>query len=486
MATLTAVDWDRREARVLTAALRGRTLRIEHAFSVAWSGDEYDVAGRAEVLRNELRSRGITKGEAIVCVSRSAVELKQLELPPAPDDDLPDLVRFQALRELHAVSEGSPLDFTASPAEDGRPRSVLVAALEAKYLTAVRGVCESAGLRVRRVLLRPCATASMVTRRFSQTGRPLRLTIDVGREEAEFVATSGHDVVLLRAARLPTEYDAEELIRTLSSELRRTSAAVRYQLGGRAIESIALCGTHAEHDETVRRLSTELELPVEIVDPTELIAGLGYTTSTSSDLHHRLAPLAGGLLDEAEGIAPAFDFLHPRKRRPPPNRRRQTLIGGAIAASLVLAGYGFVSSRLSALDRELAGLRTQSSQLGPLVKEAEEVQRRAAEVEKWLQTDVVWIDEMRRLAEKMPPARELMLTQFRAAAHPQGGEMQLTGMLADTAAGDALESALRDERHKVEGRGRRHDTTNSKYPWRFQTSIVVQNGATVSTPKGAR
>ena len=474
MSMLTAIDWDRREARVMTATLRRRTLHIEQVFAVAWSSDEADVVQRTEALKTELRKRGIGRGDVLVAISRGAVELKQLELPPAPDDDLPDLVRFQALRELHAVTDVSPLDFTTTPAEEGRPRSVLAAAVDPGYLSSIQAICEGAGLRVRRVLLRPCETASLVTRRFSTEGNPLRLTIDAGREEAEFIATVGHDVVLLRAARLSGDFDSAEYARSLASELRRTLAAVQHQSGGRRVETIALCGAQSEFAATMQGLTQGVDLPIEIVDPAELLAGIGYETMATGETQTRLAPLVGALLDEAEGIAPAFDFLHPRKRRPPPNMRKRLLVGGLAAATIAALGFFTVQSQLSALDRELETLRDQAKALAPAVAEAEEIQKRAGEVEKWLRTDVLWLEELARLAQQLPPAQEVMLTQLRLAAHPQGGELQLTGVLAESSAGDDLEAALRDERHTVEGRGRRHDPKDSRYPWRFQSTVVVK------------
>src|SRR5262245_54732699 len=114
MPTLIAIDWDRREARIIAASTQGRSLRIERVFAVPWSSegtDEAAVTARAAALKSALREHGVGRGDALVTIARAAVELKQLELPPAPDAELPDLVRFLARRELHAFDETAPLDF---------------------------------------------------------------------------------------------------------------------------------------------------------------------------------------------------------------------------------------------------------------------------------------------------------------------------------------------------------------------------------------
>lgn len=477
MPTLIAIDWDRREARVVVATTQGRSFGIEQAFGVPWSGEETGdaaTAARAAALKSALRERGVSRGDALVTIARGVVELKQLELPPAPDDELPDLVRFQARRELHLSDENAPLDFVAVPAEAGKPRTVLAAAVEAKLIEQIRATCEGAGLRLRRVLLRPCATASLAIRNLADAGRPLRLTVDVGGDEAEIVALAGHDVVLLRAARLSGDAGSSDYARALTSELRRTTAAVQYQAAGRRVESITLCGPNAELTSIAAGLSSELELPVQVVDPAERFSESGARVSAPAELRRRLGPLVGALVDEVESVAPAFDFVNPRRRPEPPNRRRQFVAVGAAVAAVVLVGGGAVWWKLRSLDDQIAALKRQSAQLNPVVKEADAADKRAAEIEKWLQSDVVWLGELARLAERFPPAKEAMLTQLRLTAHALGGEMFLHGAMAESSTGDAIETQLRDATHVVEGRGRRHAPDASRYPWQFQTAIVVK------------
>lgn len=486
MANLIAIDWDRREARIVAATTQGRGLRIEQVFAVAWAGEASDDAAdvaRSTALKNALREKGISRGDALVTIARGSVELKQLELPPAPDEELPDLVRFLARRELHAFDEAAPLDFVAVPAEEGKPRTVLAAAIEAKLVEQIRAVCDAAGLRLRRVLLRPCATASLAVRKFADVERPLRLTVDLGGDEAEVVATAGRDVVLLRAARLPSESAPAEYGRALTSELRRTLAAVQYQSGGKPVESITLCGTRGGQTELAESLTSDLQLPVHVVDPGERLAELGATIDVPLELRKRLGPLLGALVDEAEDIAPAFDFLNPRRRPDPPNRRRRAVAWGAAAAVVVLAAWGATWLQLKKMDDQIDALRKESAALNPAIKEADLLDKRAAEVEKWLKADIVWVDELARLAKLFPPAKEAMLTQLRLSSHVQGGEMHLNGVLTDSVIGDKADTSLRDEKHVVEGKGRGYDPESSQYPWRFETTVIVKNGAPLPVAK---
>ena len=98
-----------------------------------------------------------------MAVGRGSIELRQLQLPPAPDEELPDMVRFQAAREFNELDENWLLDFV--PIDQGAegPRTVLAMAIAPAVIRQIEGVCEQAGLKMQRLLLRPCAAASLLT-----------------------------------------------------------------------------------------------------------------------------------------------------------------------------------------------------------------------------------------------------------------------------------------------------------------------------------
>src|SRR5687767_2904296 len=102
MAKHLALEWDSRQARVAVASTRGTQLVLEQAFCVPLlAGDAADETAErvGEKIGAALAARRIPRLDTMVAVGRASIELKQLQLPPAPDEDLPDLVRFQAQRE---------------------------------------------------------------------------------------------------------------------------------------------------------------------------------------------------------------------------------------------------------------------------------------------------------------------------------------------------------------------------------------------------
>ena len=96
-----------------------------------------------------LAARGLGRIDTLVAVGRSNVELRQLTVPPAPDDELPQMVHFQALREFNALEEDWPLDFMPLDDASDQPRNVLAAAIDPARVAQIEATCQAAGLKPR-------------------------------------------------------------------------------------------------------------------------------------------------------------------------------------------------------------------------------------------------------------------------------------------------------------------------------------------------
>ena len=70
-------------------------------------------------LAAALADRGLKRSEVLLAIARGKAELRVLSLPQVPDEELPDLVRFQALRQFPSLGEDWPLDFLTDRAGGG-------------------------------------------------------------------------------------------------------------------------------------------------------------------------------------------------------------------------------------------------------------------------------------------------------------------------------------------------------------------------------
>jgi hypothetical protein len=335
MANLIGLEWDDREARVVAGTSRGGSLVVEHAFSISWpapaEGGKPTAPPAAEIgrrLADELTSRRIPRGEAIVAVSRTVIELKPMTLPPAPDEELPDMVRLQSQREFTTLHEGSPIDYIPLSGSATEPRNVLAAAISPELIKQVRQVCDGAGLKLVRLTLRPCGAAALLNRAHPKAER-VRLLVDLMWDDADLTVLVGDQVTYLRTVRLPVDATTGDVARPLVSEIRRTMAAAQNQLGAQRVEAVYFCGDQRQ-SAAAEALGKSLEQPVRAFDPFQGLELGGALRSGGIVEASRFAPLLGTLSEEAAGARPAIDFLHPR-RRPAQKTRTQRVRPLALA-----------------------------------------------------------------------------------------------------------------------------------------------------------
>lgn len=482
MALLLALEWDSNEARVAVGRTRGREVVIEDAFTVDLEprdpGQTFHAPHVGARVAAELTARNIGRVETLVAVGRKEIELRLLSVPPAPAEELPDVVRFQAMRQFSSLGEDWPLDFIPLVTGDETPTSVLAATLSPEHVKQIRATCEVGQLSPRRMVLRPMAAASLLSHQLPDAQQRCRLMVDLLSDEADLTVLEGERVVFLRTCRLPHDSEPNIQNNALIGEIRRTMVAAQNQLGGRRVEYVIVCGNPSDHTQLVDRLARDLALPVECFDPFAALALTDDLRRRLPDRHGRFAPLLGMLVDEAAGTRHAIDFLNPRKRPPPPDRRRQRAMMAA-AAALVVGAVGFyIWNSFASLDRQIAET---TKQLGTTQKTLPQWQKKikdAEEVEKFTHGDINWLDELHRLsdAKYFPSAEEAIITQLYAGSRePQGGTLGLEGLVTEPGVINRMENSLRgnDNRHAVAGTGTTSDGRDKHYRWTFRESVVI-------------
>ena len=478
MARYIALEWDGREARVAIATTQGASVTVEDAFAIPLPNRAEDSAdaesGVGQAIADALSAHKVGRGQGLVAIGRASIELKQLTLPPAPDEELPELARFQAMREFNSLGDDWTLDFLPMADAPDAPRQVLAAAISPEFLGQIRETLAIAKITPEHLALRPCAAASLLCRSSDSRDYRAKLLVDLLAEEADLTVLVEEQVVFLRTTRLPSDHSSDpESIRLLVGEIRRTIAAAQNQLGGEKVEAVYLCGAGAKLGALAARIEEGVGLPTRLFDPFAGRSVSGKLKSQPPVASGRFAPLLGMLLDQAYGGKHAIDFLNPRRRPDPPNRRRKGLLVAAAAATVLLCGLYWIWQELGKLDHEITELQESSKKHSKLVAKAKENESAAKEIGAWTSKDVSWLDELRELAIDMPSSEEVLLTRLTMSQHDDGGQIDLDGLARDATAAANLESKLRDEKHRVQGRGLTQDTSKENYGWKFTTSIVL-------------
>ncbi|MGD9644385.1 MAG: type IV pilus biogenesis protein PilM [Pirellulales bacterium] len=476
MPRLLALEWDAQEARFVLANVRRGNLELEQAGAIplppAPEGEKLPPETAGQIIRTALAVRKIGGAPALVVVGRSQVELRQLTLPPAPDEELPELVRNLALRELSAANESSIIDYMRLPAEPGEQQPVLAAALHGEQLTLQSTIAKAAGLRLRRLVLRPYAVSGLLARQMQPRER-LCLLVDGNWQEAELSVLADGQVVVSRTVRLPAAAEGEPPCGPLLAEIRRTVIAVQNQPGGGSIEAVYVCGESDYHHDLVRGLEEELSLAAELFRPfagQQLASGLRDDAPPNPG---RYAGLIGALVDEAHGTH-AIDFLHPRQPVAPQGRRRVAVLAASLCAVLALAGWYAAWSRFSAVDAEISALSRELKDLDLSVKRAVEKETAVAAIEEWSLGNVCWLDELRDLSLRFPKPRDAVVLRMTLGGRPAGGgQIDLEGLVRDHSIVRRMETSLRDDHHEVSTRRVQESVQGATYTLRFDTSMGV-------------
>ncbi|MDX1962200.1 MAG: hypothetical protein SFX18_03540 [Pirellulales bacterium] len=457
MSKLLALEWDDHEIRAVAGSPRGTELVLEHIWRMplpvmATAGDgvpngpvtlapEVPASTITNALKQAIADRGLRKTRTLVSIGRSNLELKDLSLPPAPDEDLPELVRFQALREFNNYAEDWPLDYLPIPGDPAQPRSVLAAALPPSALQAIRQICHNAGLQLDSVVLRPCAAASLVNQCLPDQ-RGVRLLVDILAEEIDLTVLVAETPQLMRTARLHPELPPAELQRALLNEIRRTLASASNRLHGRRIDSVILCGDDQQQAELAKLLEQELKLPITTFDPLRAVVTTPAQERELPAQHSHFAPLIGLLAGAARETRPLLDFLHPRQKPVPQSQSRVWALAGSLAAVATLALVALGWWKLSLLSGELSTLNKQISTLQKNVKPNETFLKETTEIDTWLTADLPLIKELSALSRLLPPAKELKITQLNYSATKTGGVLRLNGVVNDLKQVQAVAQAI--------------------------------------------
>ncbi len=467
-----ALEWSSREIRVAVASGRGQRAVIDHAFAVPWSDDESAAESREQRIGQriaaELDARGIAHHPALVAVGRTSIELRQLQLPPAPDADLPDMVRFQASREFNELDENWLLDFVPIDQGADAPRTVLATAIAPAVIRQIEGVCDAAGLKMQRLLLRPCAAASLLTR--NRTGKPgqYRLLVDLLADESELTVVVDGKAVFLRTTRLASDPPP---LPALLAEIRLTMAAVQNQLAGNKVGGVLLSGHGAMEAELAKSIEAELGMPAELSDPFDRLELGPALRKAMPERPGRFAALLGMLLAEIQGTGHAIDFLHPRRRAETPSRRKQWIIA-ATAAALLPLGY-LIYSRVGnyQLSSEVSRLSAESTQLERRLTAAKKTHATVAEINKLTSGETNWLDKLYALSEGFPPVRDAVLGQITFGIRQGKGQVEMEGWVRDADVIGKMEERVRARAGQVHSKRTYEDHSVKNYSWKFEATV---------------
>ena len=464
------------DEQILVAAARvsQRSVKITHMFSVDLAGDA-EVA--AEALKSSLAKNGLSRADAAVIVSRADAEIRELTVPPAPDNEIPDMVRFIANNEFVSLSEAWALDYVPLRGDETQSRDVLAVGISPELQQRVMAITNAAGLKVKHLLLRPLATIDLLGAELAD-GK-CRLIIDPNGDQADISVVDGDLLLTTRTIRLAATSGLSERTSTLMAEARRTLASAKAALGDRTVSEVVVFGESDNFGDLASEIETKLEVGVRLGLPSQF-ASVASGCDTP-EFPERFAAVLGALEKQGAKESYRLDFVNPRKPIVvKQDRSRMYLAAAAVAGVLViLMGSGWwmlrqQTSEIARLKEDLASLERMNKGVGdnPSV---EQITNEVDKIDAWKAADINWLKELGEYSERSLTPDDNIVDVFDAITGLKaGGNARIVVNMRTTAVGKEAEliAELSEASYSVKPTRGAVDPADKSYP--LSTSLKVE------------
>ncbi len=453
-----------------------QSLEVSHAIEIPVEADQSD-ATIAEKLKQIVEEHGLGRSETTVVLSRSQSELREIELPPAPDDELPDMVMFKAKGDFASFNDRWLLDFVSLDDDQSQPRKVLASAIPPTIGERVQAIIEPSGLKLKRMVLRPFSIMELLRARINDD--QARLVVNPGDDFTDIVVSKGNQAVSTRSIRMSTYHSADKRSQQMVSEVRRTIASSKRQLGGVAISGLILLDDEKTNRHLVGNLKERLKIDVDVVDPFDGLSRIGQA-KTSIDSPWQFSPLLGSLVHEGNANAPAIDFLNPSRRSVPVVDRSRWWLYGSLAGLAAVLTIFFGWWTLSSQKAEIAKLNQDlidsiSVNEGDMNRPSVDTTLgRTGKIDNWQKANVNWLDELDEVSQRFLTADEAIVSNWNAAVRRNIPTVVVSGRVVNNVEDRKLFESLESRPFVVTPTKGDVSKGDEEYPYTFGNTLVKQ------------
>lgn len=451
MSHIVALEFQHPDLLVTAARVRGNRLQIEHVASIRIADvDPVDWGG---LLKQELAAARVGKSDAVGIIGREEAEVRELVVPPAPNDELPEMIRFQARSEFGMWNENWALDFVPLTDDASLPRHVLAAAVPPERLQQLNSVCDAAGLRLKHVLFRPYAAVDAF--RPQLEGGEATLIVDHHGDRVDLTVSRGTRVLATRSVKPSADPATEQGAAHLVGEARRTVAAVGSRLEQGGIQQVLLCQPNPL---LANQLSDRLGVSTETIVPFDQ-SSVRFRGNRPS-FANQLSAIVGALRQQESEIRHEIDFLHPRKKVVKQiDYRRYGIIAAAATFGFLclgLIGWWVLANQQAEIDRlrgERSKLEAENSgtRNGVAIGVAsDQIIGEVTTIDEWKSRDLNWLEELYQISDRFLTPDDAIVDSFEARLTRDEPTITLAGRLAGANVDRELKTTLMERPFNVQ------------------------------------
>jgi Tfp pilus assembly PilM family ATPase/Tfp pilus assembly protein PilN len=475
MTDILAIDWEPHRICGVCADVGKSSIRITNSFSLEVSEELQLSPNELGVwLREQLNALRISTRQTYVSLAREDVTVRHLELPIVSDDELPEMVRFQAAAKSTIPLDQLSLDFLPLPtAADADMREVLVASVHQDRLRRLRSVTNAAGLELISVGVSSIASAALVG--LSQKG-----TIDASGDVSLIVARHGGRLEISITSQgyvYLTHSSQSESMAPVLGEISRSMVALQKRLPGARVVRCWLIGSDDEESELSAAIRERFQCDVVRLDPFQA-ATVKLACTPDQSPHGAFAGPIGQLVREISEAVATVDFLNPRKAAEKRDYRKVKAIAAAAAAVVLFSVmYGYRVLRVSQLEEQITAVKSEDKTQKEFISQYKPKKEVAEAIEEWDASNVDWLQQADALAKTMDGTERFYLTklQFAEGTRKELGTIAASGNARERFDVESLNAQL-TTRHELEVNAKpiKSSGKDGKYPEQFELDVRLK------------
>lgn len=466
-----ALEIEKHEVRVAISQSTGKQVRIRNAFQVPLMEDDSDQQ-IGEKLKKALSSHGASRGEAIIVVSRCQVEIREIDVPPVPDNELPALVRFKSKSEFAAVTDNWSIDFVELSGSEESSRELMATALSAQVSERLCKIVEAANLKPKSIVLRPFSTLDLISSEINDEN--LNMVASPNGDQIDLTLVNAGKTILTRTVRSNAHGDINKLFQQLTLEAQRTLVSATKRICNKQLEKIVVCGESSTYGPLGVAFKETLDADTVFIDPFEQIR----LRDAKPESPEKYAALIGALVHQGKDQKHKIDFLNPRQPvLEKSNHNSKYILAGAVAAMILTAvflGWWTLRSqteKLSQLNQQYTQLQRENAGNAG-VKGVEQVIGEVELVDKWLARCPNWLDELEALSKRTLDADRTVVDKFLGTVTAKRSYVNVKGRIKDLSTNNDLQDKLVDRPYKLTPKATSRGKS-AEYPFNMEHDLAI-------------
>lgn len=482
-----ALDWNLRRLRILQGKVNRGELSLSKAASldIPESVDRGDAKAMGAWIKDQLKPLGFSDSKGVTSIDRRHLVLKTASLVGVSEEEIADVVRLQAMRDLTLPIDEAIVDFVrVEPLGAGEESHALIAVAKRDIVSFHRQVLEAAGVTpigvwpgpTAQVLAANVRAASLM--KADEVGCALLIVVD---GDAVELTVMREDHCLLTLSKASKSDGAGGS--AIAQAIRRLQASFSAQYPGLKIRLALVAGELEGGESEAAEIKAVLGCELESFDP---LAGIVVEGAHQADPRGPFVDAVGALILSRRPKRQRIDFMSPKKSVPRPNRARALALALSAAALLaLLQTHRYYKSKSEGFARELARAKDRQKTLDKELKSLAPIEERWRAIEQWRGEDVVWLDLYKRLMSDFPDSKQVFLTQMNLAQARRPGfaaNVHVEGFANNPkTVTEMIQRLAKQGGYDVRPGSMQPAAKSDGYPWRFSADIAVPQ-----TPRAPR